>query len=497
MALTEKFVPKIVDILKGDNLKARCARGSIVLGIGAVAGRGSRFIRNMILARLLAPKDFGLMAIIMVVVTTFDMVTEVGVKQSVIQNKRGAEPDYLNVTWWFQLVRGLGLFFIAILAAPLISFFYEKPELLRLLQVAFLAILFRGLVSPQSYVLEKTFKFGKSVSLTQGSAVLGTLITVILAFMVRNVWAIIIGFVAESAILCLMSYIMVPFMPRFKIDKECLKELMKFARDMFGLPIMVLISCQADVLVLGKTVTGEQLGMYYLAMSLSYQLIDLFCRIISPVLLPAFAQKQDDKESLCRAIIDVTRESATFSIPAILLMTSCANGILLLAYGQKYTVVVVPFGILCMSILLHVPKNILGMMYLAIGKPQLQRRYAIILCTIIVTTIYPAIKLFGLTGAASVLLFANLITYCVQVFEAQHQIGLRFRPYASSWLPGIYISIVPLLAVGILQLAGIKSPIVRIIAGATGLFAAFLFYFILRFFHKNTKVNPSKLSTIC
>ena len=106
----------------------------LALGVGVLAGRGSRLIRNMVLARLLVPEAFGTMAIIMMAAMALEAVTEVGVKQSVIQNKCGADPDYLNVAWWFQAIRGALLFALAFLAAPWVSAFYDRPELLRLLQ---------------------------------------------------------------------------------------------------------------------------------------------------------------------------------------------------------------------------------------------------------------------------------------------------------------------------------------------------------------------------
>lgn len=479
----------ITSQLRGNSLKARGARGVMSLGIGTVAGRGARFVRNMILARLLAPDQFGAMAIIMVAAMVFEAFTEVGVKQSVIQNKRGADDDYLNVAWWMQAVRGLGLFVVARLVAPWISSFYDKPELLKLLQVSFLAILFRGLVSPRVQVLEKEFRFGRAMFLTQSSAVLGAIITIGLACTIRNVWALVIGFVVEAAILCLLSHIFVPFLPSFKIDKNSLGELMKFARGMFGLPVLAMVSLQTDVLVLGKLVPSEQLGMYYLALVLAYLPIDLFSRIISPVLLPAFAQKQDDKKSLCQAVLQITRGAAIISVPLVTFMATCASGILLLTYGSKYATVAVPFGILSVSVLFRIHKNILGMVYLAIGKPHLHRRFSLILAATIVITIYPGVKFFGLNGAAMALLFASLLTFCAQVIGTQRHIGLHFDRYVSCWLPGVGLAVVLLLPVGILQWSAIASWKVETMVGALGLLMSYLLYFVLRSSGKNAMGN--------
>ena len=107
-------------------------------------------VRWIILTRILAEDEFGLFGILLVFAVVFEAFTELGVKQSIIQNKRGADPEYLNVAWWIQALRGLGLFVIAMGVAPWISSFYDKPELLGLLRICFLGILFRGFISPRA-----------------------------------------------------------------------------------------------------------------------------------------------------------------------------------------------------------------------------------------------------------------------------------------------------------------------------------------------------------
>lgn len=475
-SVLNKGVSNISGLRFGNNLRARCARGSMALGVGTVTAQATRFVRNMILTRVLAPDQFGLMAIVWVVAMAFEAFAEVGIKQSVIQNKRGAEPDYLNVAWWAQVIRGAGLFIIGVVAAPLISSFYNKPELLRLLQVSFLTMLFRGFVSPRAYVLEKEYKFGRAVFLTQGSAIIGTITTIALAFIIRNVWALVIGSVAEAATLCLASYLLVPFIPRLRINRECLGELMKFGRGMFGLSMLAMISFQADILVLGKVVPNEQTGLYYLAVSLVQLPIELFSRIIAPVLLPAFAEKQDDKNSLSRAVLQITRWIALMSIPVVTLMACCASGILLLVYGPKYVAVGIPFGILSLHILARNEAAVLSTTYLAVGQPHLHRRFVALRAVIIVGLIYPAVVYYGLMGAAAVVVLGNFTALLMQVFWCQRIIDLKFGDYIRSYIPGALLTLPVIMAVGSLRLFGIESPVSILIVGSVALIAAYTGY---------------------
>jgi len=445
--------------LRGSSLKAKGIRSMMVLGIGTAAERGLKFVRYMILARILAPDQFGLMAIVMVAAAMFEAFTEVGVKQSVIQNKRGAEADYLNVAWWFQVVRGVALFVVAFLTAPWISAFYGKPELLKLLQVAFLAILFRGLVSPRAYVLEKKYKFDKVVLLIQGSGVCGSIVAVVLAFLLRSVWALVIGFVAEFAIMCLLSYLFVPIRPTFKINREDLAELFRFARGMFGLPILTIIALRTDVLVLGKVVGDDDLGMYFLAAALVQLPVFLFGRIVNPVLLPAFSEKQDDKDSLCRVILQATKGAATFGIPLAVFMASCAGGILLLAYGPEYVAVTTPLAVLSLLVLAQTQGPIFASAYLATGQPHLHRRFTALRVAIIVGLMYPAIVHFGLLGAAVVVVLGYFVALVMQVFWCRRIVDLKVGAYVRCYLVGLLLALPILAVVGALGICGVDRPV--------------------------------------
>lgn len=458
------------------DIKTKSVRAIVALSIGTVAGRGMRFIRSMILARILAPNEIGKMAIIMSSSIAFEALTEVGVKQSVIQNKQGANADYLNVAWWMQVVRGLCLFGIAALMAPYISSFYGNPELAGLFRVAFLAIALRSFISPRSYVLEKNYKFGRAVFLVQGSAILGAVITIGLAYVIKNVWALVFGFVAEVTILCILSFIVVPFMPKFRVDRKCLGELMNYARGMFGLSLLTMISFQAPILVLGKVIPEDQLGFYSYAALLAYIPIELYMRIINPVVLPAFSEKQDDKRALCRGLLNLTRWTAFLVLPLIAFMTCTAREMLLLAFTAKYVAMAIPFAILCLQILARNESMILASMYLAVGQPHLQRRFAIIRALIIIGLIYPASVRFGPLGTVVVIVLSNFSVLLMQVLRARDTIDLKIGSYIRSYVPGFLLALPVIATIGLLQLFSIDSAVLLLVAAFLSLIAVYAIY---------------------
>jgi len=148
-------VNSILQYMASDSLRGRFLRSSVFLTAGTGIERAMRLVRYMVLARLIVREQMGLVAICVAVLTMFEAAGEVGIRFSVIQNKIGDRYDYLNAAWWFQTARATLLATAGIAAAGWIAHFYEDPALTNLLRVAFLAVLFNGMVSPGSHVLEK------------------------------------------------------------------------------------------------------------------------------------------------------------------------------------------------------------------------------------------------------------------------------------------------------------------------------------------------------
>lgn len=476
MDVSTNFFSTIKNTFRGDSLKARCARSSVILGIGAFIAKFLGFGSKVVLTRLLVPQEMGLMVMIFSLTALFEVLTEVGIKQSVIQHKNGAEPEYLNMAWWFQSLRGIGLYTVAFIVAPWLCEFYFRSsdevlthysmeELIILIRVAFLSILFNGFVSPKAHVLEKKFKFGRAVVITQGGYVLGAIVTIILAFAMRNVWAIVIGFVATGFTRCLMSYVLCPFIPKVAYHRESFQGLYRFAKGMVGLPVLTYIAFNIDVLVAGKLVPTSLMGFYGMAIILAFAPRDMFIRIINPILLPAFAEKQDDRESLCSAVLKITKVIALLAIPPTTLAVICSKTILTFVFGAQYSAVAVAFGLLCIYILFLIQGGILGAVLFGIGQPAKHRAFVGLRALISVALMYPAVKIFGLTGAAAVVVLASSAAMCVQVTVIRKTIGLNIFDYALSWVPGLALATPVLVVIVVVRGLTPDSHIVHLAIG--------------------------------
>src|SRR5271155_5636091 len=148
-------------VREGGSLKAKVFRGGIWMGAGSFSEQLTRFGRNMILTRLLAPEAFGTMAVVLSAGSVIQMITDIGVKEAIIQNPRGSEEHYMSAAWWLASLRSLSIYACIFLLAPFISKFYGNHELVPLLRVVALAVILEGTLSSKAYVAIKNMSFKK------------------------------------------------------------------------------------------------------------------------------------------------------------------------------------------------------------------------------------------------------------------------------------------------------------------------------------------------
>jgi len=443
--------------LSGDSLKARCARGSMILGVGAFGAKALGFASKMLLTRLLLPQEMGLAVMILSLTALFEVLTEVGIKQSVIQHKDGARPEYLNMAWWFQAVRGLGLYAVAFLLVPCICGFYFQnqaeilgryamPELTWLVRVALLSVAFNAILSPRAHVLEKELKFGRAAIILQGGFALGTTVTVALAVFLKNAWAIAIGFAGVGFFRCFLSYAVCPFIPRFRYDRDSLRSLYRFARGMLGLPLLAYIAFSADILIAGKLVVASGVGFYGMARVLAMTVREFSAQIINPVLTAAIAEKQDDMPALRDAILRLTKLGAILLMPALFVSILFSSAILSLVFGSEYSVVGVPFSLFCINGVFLVQGTPFVSLYFGIGEPSRNRTFLGVRAVVLLLMIYPGIKLLGLSGAATAVLVGSIVALCMQVRAACRTLDLSVWDYLKCWIAGLLWAVpVPVL----------------------------------------------------
>lgn len=428
-SLASKLKARVDGLLAGRSLKAKAFRGGAWLGCGSVAEQGSRFVRNMILVRLLAPSAFGTMAIVMSTGSLLQAFTEIGVREAVIQNPKGAEPRYVNAAWWMAFVRGSSVCLVLFLVAPWIAHFYGNPQLAGLMRVAVSGLLLEGAMSAKSYVALKDMKFSRWAIIFHGGGILGVIITLVLSFVMPDVWALVIGTATESAARCALSYVICPFFPSLKFDREAFRDLSKYSRGLFGLPLLSLIFMRTDVFVLGKLIPAAELGFYTMGIALAQVPATFLANLLYQIFVPTLSQIQEDKARTNRVVHQVSSIIALFGMPALTFVYFCGGSLLTVVYRQSYAVSAAPLFLASAAMLISVANAQITGVFYAAGKPALHRRCVAAMAIVMVILIYPLARWLGPVGAQVANLISVLVGFGIQVERIHHLTGFRISDY--------------------------------------------------------------------
>ncbi len=413
----------------GSDLKKRVFRGGAWLGVGSVSEQSLRFIRNMILARLLAPAAFGTMAIVMSAAALLQSFTEIGVREALIQNPRGSEPAYVNAAWWMALSRSTCVYLVLFAAAPWVASFYRNPELTYLLRVAIVGLVLEGAMSARAYVAMKEMRFKQWATILHGGGIIGVVATIILGFFLRDIWALVIGTCTESAARFVLSYVVCPFLPSFRLDKAALRHLLQFSKGLFGLAPLYIVFMRADIFVLGKLVPAAALGYYAMGIAVAQVPSFFIANLLGQVFMPALSHVQTDKAHTRRIVLQVTAAIALFVMPAVVFSYFCGAPLLTLIYGHRYAVAAAPLFLASCGIVITLVNNPITTALYASGAPQLHRRCVIAMAFVMIILTYPLAKWLGPVGAQLASVISIAVGFAVQFPIARRLIGVKLADY--------------------------------------------------------------------
>lgn len=255
-------------------------------------GFATRLGGNLILTRLLSPHDFGLMALLGVVVAGLYLLSDFGITPCVIRSERGDDPRFLDTAWTITLLRGLGLFLVSCAVAYPASLFYDEPRLAYMLPVLTSGSLLLASFRSTKVITAERHLDAKRVNLLELITQLSSLVVMVgWAWIAPSVWALVIGAIASSAIQVALSFVMFPGKGnRFAWDKTALEELARFGRWVMLSTALAFFATQTDRAVLGKLVSLSTLGVIGLGLQLADLPKQLVTRLGGQVLLPTISK---------------------------------------------------------------------------------------------------------------------------------------------------------------------------------------------------------------
>lgn len=250
-----------------------------------------RFAGNLVLARLLYPEAFGVMAVIQTVITGIAMMSDLGIKPAVIRNQSEDDQAFLNTAWTIQLLRGVTIWIILTAAAGQIAAFYASEEMTSLIPLAAVTAILSGLYPTKLYLAQKHLALKRVVLIDLFSQTIGLGTMILLAVVLQGPLALIIGaLVAEASKLLLYLLILPGHKNKLWWDEKDVRKLLSFGRWITLGTVAGFVISHADKLLIGKLLNLEVLGIYNIAFFLATASLMLYRALIESIMFPLYCK---------------------------------------------------------------------------------------------------------------------------------------------------------------------------------------------------------------
>lgn len=395
--------------------------------------------RLVILARLLAPADFGLFGIALLAVGTVRTFTETGFVAALIQRRDSAD-DYLDTAFAVQLLRGCLLALAVYFAAPAVATFFEAPESLWVLRSMSLLLVIEGLASPGLVRLNRTLAFGRIYIVDIAEAAFGLITAIVFGVLLANVWALVLSILVGQTVRTFASYWAAPHRPRPELHWEKIREMARFGRSVFGSNILVYVLVNADDALVGKLLGATQLGFYQVAYRIGNLPATDLARVISQVGFPALSQVQDDTSALRERTRWGLRVTGIVALPASAALLVLSPDLVPALLGPAWAPAVRVLQVFCVFGAIRAINATFGALLWAVGKPSHVTRVSAIQLIMVAILALPSLNYWGMLGIAGVITLANASAMALLVARVQRLGIIAYRSVSRSLLPGLMVA---------------------------------------------------------
>jgi O-antigen/teichoic acid export membrane protein len=383
-------------------------RGGIWLFLGDAFTRVAGIAKIAVLARLLSPADFGVMAIATAVLKGLDYLTETGFNAALI-HKRDDIRTYLGTVWSVQLARTAVLAGAVAAAAPLGGWFFATPEATPVLRAVAVVLLLRGLTNPATVVLRKDLDFQRLVLWRLASVVIGIAVGIAWALADASVWALVASTVAAQAAETALSFWVVRHCPRPAFDRAQARELLTYGKWMFWANVLAFVGLYADAITVGKVLGAGSLGLYQMAYDLAMLPLTVIGTQVRGVMFPAFS-KMSDAADQRRTFLAVLRVVGAIVIPVAAFVTVFAEPLVGLLLGPRWLPIAPALRILVWGAGGATVSALLNSLLQARGRPDLVVKFALVQIGVWAVAWYPLLGLWGIQGMATATTAACVIS---------------------------------------------------------------------------------------
>ena len=400
----------------------------------ALENWGNRFISIgvfFLLARLLGPEAFGLVATATLVTDFFSIFLDQGFSQSIIQRKE-VDAAYLSTAFWINIGFSILLFLAGLLFAGNIAVFFEEPGLKAIIRWISISFLLGGLSNVQEAILTRDLAFKVLSARSLVASVVSGIVGITAAFMGLGAWSLVIKQLTFSAVKTIAIWGLTTWRPSFIFSRAYVQELYSFGSNIMGFRVLNFSQRRSDDFLISYFLGTKALGFYTVAYRLIVVMVDLFTGIIQRVALPAFARLQGDSGRLRVAFFEVTELTSMVCFPLFTGLAVLAPDLVLLLFGEEWSKSIAIMRILALVGLLQSITAFNASVILALGKPDWLLRLKLLESIVTVLGFFIGLH-WGITGVSISFVISSYLLAPVGIRLIGNQLEFGFWQYIARY----------------------------------------------------------------
>ncbi|MFC1935229.1 MOP flippase family protein [Chloroflexota bacterium] len=435
-----------------NDLTRSTTHGVMWVSVSQLVMTGTQFVVTAVLARLLVPEEFGIVAAVTIFTGLIVLVNELGLGAAIIQRKELNE-SHLSTTFWASLAAGISFWLLATIASPFVAAFYHEDLVRPVLIVSSAAFVVGTFGVVHRSLLARNLDFKKlAVSEVVGGVVYG-LVSVSLAIAHFGVWSLVWGGLSASFASVVILWWIERWQPRIRFSLRSFRELFVFGGYVTAARSINYARQNVDYLIVGRLLGRSHLGVYSLAFRLIMFPMMRLSTLVTRVTFPAFSRIQDENERLRRGYLKLATYTSVLTFPMLAGLLAVAPEFVVVVFGEKWNAAITPIQILCVYGMMMSVGTLVGPIIRAKGRADIELKWNVAQLAMLTTSVLIGVH-YELAGVAVAVTLNAAVTIPIIQWIVGSLIGLRLRDYLRSLYPATFGSAVMLACVaGYRQLA--------------------------------------------
>ncbi len=416
-------------------------------------------ISIVVLARLLAPEDFGLVAIAASIVAIVDGLSDFDVNKALIRiredvpTKEGSQHDVdrslYNSAWTLSALRGL----LSALVMVLIAVLLTDARIAAVLFVLAWSPLLKGLSNPRFVTFERNLVYSKLAWLTLGAKLVAFCVTLVIAVFYRTHWALVIGILVGSLASLLLSYALRPYRPGLSFARS--SEIFAFSGWMSLTTIVTTLSMETDKIIVGRLLGIADAGLYFMTQRVGVLPTRELVSPLQRILFPSFSEIADDPARLRRVVCESVNVLGSLSLPAGFGFALVANDVVPLALGEQWQPIVLLLTILVPFLGLRGTLSMTLPCVMALGRTRLLFQVSVVYALIHIPAFIVGTIFFGLVGAIGSIVLAGFFYSYLNVWLLKRTLDISLGDILRQLRRPLIAAM--LMVIAVMALGGIQS----------------------------------------